>query len=327
MNRRIFVVQCLAALATPHGGFAQSPKKMPRIGYLLAVPLVDPPSPERVAFVDGLKQFGYVDGQSIVIDYRSAAGNYDLLADLVAELVDLKVDVIAVSGYQATLAAKNATRAVPIVMIAVGDPVGVGLANSLARPGGNVTGLTLSLSELGGKRVELLKEAVLKLGQVAVLGNLQNAAVREEWHATQAAARALGVSLRSFEVRQAQDLLDAFSVIARRSPTGLIMILDTLMGPYRQLVAKFALDNRIPSITALRDYAEFGGLMSYGPHLPDIYRRAASYVDKILRGARPADLPIEQPTKFELVINLKTAKALGLTIPQSLLLRADKVIQ
>jgi putative ABC transport system substrate-binding protein len=292
----MFVAQCLAALVTPCAGYAQPPKKIPRIGYLLAVSLVDPPSPERVAFVDGLKQFGYVDGQTIVIDYRSAAGNYDLLADLVAELVDLKVDVIVATGYQATLAAKNGTKAVPIVMIAVGDPVGVGLASSLARPGGNVTGLTLSLSELGGKRVELLKDAVPKLGHVAVLGNLPNAAVREEWHATQAAARTLGISLRSFEVKQAQDLLDAFSVMSKRPPAGLIMILDTVMGPYRQLVAKFALDNRIPSIASLHDYAEFGGLMSYGPHLPDIYRRAGGYVDRIVKGARPAELPIEQPT-------------------------------
>ena len=307
--------------------YAQPPKTIPRIGYLLAVPLVEKPSPERIAFIDGLRQLGYRDRQTMIIEYRSAAGNFDLLSDLVAELVELKVNVIAATGFQATLAAKNTTKTVPIVMIAVGDPVGTGLVSSLARPGGNVTGLTLSFPELGGKRVELLKEVVPRLGQVAVVWNPQNAATTAEWKEMHVAARTLGVSLKSFEVRQAQDLLNAFSAIAKHRPSGLITILDTLVGPYRQLIATFALENRLPSILSLRDYAESGGLMSYGPSLPEIYRRAASYVDKILQGAKPADLPIEQPTKFELVINLKTAKVLGLTIPPSILVRADEIIQ
>jgi putative ABC transport system substrate-binding protein len=327
MNRRRFVAQGLAAIAIPCVGYAQPPKTIPRIGYLLAVPLVEKPSPERSAFIDGLRQLGYRDRQTIIIEYRSAAGNFDLLSDLVAELVELKVNVIAATGFQATLAAKNATKTVPIVMIAVGDPVGTGLVSSLARPGGNVTGLTLSFPELGGKRVELLKEVVPRLGQVAVVWNPQNSATTAEWKEMHAAARTLGVSLKSFEVRQAQDLLNAFSAISKHRPSGLITILDTLVGPYRQLIATFALENRLPSILSLRDYAESGGLMSYGPSLPEIYRRAASYVDKILQGAKPADLPIEQPTKLELVINLKTAKALGLTIPHSVLIRADEIIQ
>jgi putative ABC transport system substrate-binding protein len=327
MNRRRFVAHGLAAIAIPCVGYAQPPKTIPRIGYLLAVPLVEKPSPERSAFIDGLRQLGYRDRQTIIIEYRSAAGNFDLLSDLVAELVELKVNVIAATGFQATLAAKNATKTVPIVMIAVGDPVGTGLVSSLARPGGNVTGLTLSFPELGGKRVELLKEVVPRLGQVAVVWNPQNSATTAEWKEMHAAARTLGVSLKSFEVRQAQDLLNAFSAISKHRPSGLITILDTLVGPYRQLIATFALENRLPSILSLRDYAESGGLMSYGPSLPEIYRRAASYVDKILQGAKPADLPIEQPTKLELVINLKTAKALGLTIPHSVLIRADEIIQ
>ena len=327
MNRRRFVAHGLAAIPIPCVGYAQPPKTIPRIGYLLAVPLVEKPSPERIAFIDGLRQLGYRDRQTIIIEYRSAAGNFDLLSDLVAELVDLKVNVIAATGFQATLAAKNMTKTVPIVMIAVGDPVGTGLVSSLARPGGNVTGLTLSFPELGGKRVELLKEVVPRLGQVAVVWNPQNAATTAEWKEMHVAARTLGVSLKSFEVGQAQDLLNAFSAISKHRPSGLITILDTLVGPYRQLIATFALENRLPSILSLRDYAESGGLMSYGPSLPEIYRRAASYVDKILQGAKPADLPIEQPTKFELVINLKTAKVLGLTIPPSILVRADEIIQ
>jgi putative tryptophan/tyrosine transport system substrate-binding protein len=327
MNRRRFVAHGLAAIPIPCVGYAQPPKTIPRIGYLLAVPLVEKPSPERIAFIDGLRQLGYRDRQTIIIEYRSAAGNFDLLSDLVAELVDLKVNVIAATGFQATLAAKNTTKTVPIVMIAVGDPVGTGLVSSLARPGGNVTGLTLSFPELGGKRVELLKEVVPRLGQVAVVWNPQNAATTAEWKEMHVAARTLGVSLKSFEVGQAQDLLNAFSAISKHRPSGLITILDTLVGPYRQLIATFALENRLPSILSLRDYAESGGLMSYGPSLPEIYRRAASYVDKILQGAKPADLPIEQPTKFELVINLKTAKVLGLTIPPSILVRADEIIQ
>ena len=327
VDRRTFIANGLAVILGAGIGHAQPAKPIPRIGYLLSVPLAEIPSPERAAFIDGLRQLGYVDRQTIVIEYRSAGGNFELLEDVAAELVKLNVDLIAATGFQATLAAKNTTKTVPIVMIAVGDPVGAGLVENLAKPGGNVTGLTLSFPELGGKRVELLKEAVPKLTRVAVVWNSQNAANIAEWKVMQSAARALGVALESFSVRQSSDLLNAFTAIPRYRPGGLVTILDSLIGPYRQLIAKFAQEQRIPSILSLRDYAEFGGLMSYGPSLPEIYRRAATYVDKLLKGARPGDLPIEQPTKFELVINLKAARALNLAIPRTLLLRADQVIE
>ena len=329
MDRRTFVAQSLALIAaSPRVAFAQGrPIQPPRIGYLLTVPLSEKPSADRMAFLEGLRHLGYVDGQSIVIEYRAAAGNLELLPDLAAELVDLNVGVIVASGLQAVLADKQATKTTPIVMVAAVDPVATGLVASLARPGGNISGLTLSLPELGGKRVELLKEVSPRVSRIAVLWNRENPATTAEWKEIQAAAHALGVTLQPFDVKQAQDLLDAFSDMSRRRPGALVIILDTLVAPYRQLIAQFTLNNRVPSILALRDYAESGGLMSYGPSLPDLYRRAASYVDRLLKGARPSDLPIEQPTKFELVINLKTAKALSLTIPPSLLLRADQVIE
>jgi len=329
MDRRTFVAYSVALIApSPRVAFAQGRQiQPPRIGYLLTVPLAEKPSAERVAFLEGLRDLGYVDGQSIVIEYRAAAGNLELLPDLAAELVDLNVAVIVPLGLQAVLAAKQATKTIPIVMVAAVDPVATGLVASLARPAGNITGLTHSLPELGGKRVELLKEVSPRVSRVAVLSNRDNPATAAEWKEIQAAARALGVTLQPFDVKQAQDLLDAFSEMSRRRPGALVIILDTLVAPYRQLIAEFTLNNRVPSILALRDYAESGGLLSYGPSLPDLYRRAAGYVDRLLKGARPSDLPIEQPTKFEMVINLKTAKALGLTIPQSLLLRADQVIQ
>ena len=327
MDRRAFIAHGLAVILGSGVGYAQPLKSAPRVGYLVAVPLAETPSLERVAFIDGLRQLGYVDRQTINIEHRSAGGNFELLDDLAAELVKLNVDIIAATGFQATLAAKNTTKTVPIVMIAVGDPVGAGLVQNLAKPGGNVTGLTLSFPELGGKRVELLKEAVPRLNRVAVVWNSQNVANIEEWKVIQSAARTLGVALESFSIGQASDLLNAFTTIPKYRPGGLITILDSLIGPYRQMIAKFALEQRIPSVLSLRDYAEFGGLMSYGPSLPEIYRRAATYVDKLLKGAKPGDLPIEQPTKFELVINLKTAKALGLSVPKTILLRADQVLE
>jgi putative tryptophan/tyrosine transport system substrate-binding protein len=221
----------------------------------------------------------------------------------------------------------GAETVVPIVMVAVVDPVATGLVADLARPGGNVTGLTLSHPETGGKRLELLKEVSPRASRIAVLSNRDNPATLAEWREIQAAARYLGVALQPFDVKHAQDLLNAFSDMTRRRPGALLTVLDTIIAPYRRLIAEFAGNNRVPSILAMRDYAEWGGLLSYGPSLPELYRRAASYVDRLLKGTRPSDLPIERPTKFELVVNLKTARAVGLTIPHSLLIRADQVIQ
>ena len=324
VNRRTVMAGIFLAVA-PRFAFAQA--KVPRIGYLLTVPLADKPTAERTAFLEGLRNLGYIDGKNISVQYRAAAGNLELLPDLAAELVALNVDVIVVSGFQAVHAAKQATKTVPIVMIAAVDPVATGLVASLARPGENVTGLTLSHPETGGKRLELLREVSPSASRIAVLSNRDNPATAAEWREIQTASRSLGVTLQLFNVQQAQDLLNAFSEMTRRRPGALLVVLDTIIAPYRQLIAEFAINNRVPSILALRDYAEAGGLLSYGPSFPELYRRAASYVDRVLKGTRPSDLPIERPTKFELVINLKTAKALGLAIPHSMLLRADHLIE
>jgi putative tryptophan/tyrosine transport system substrate-binding protein len=326
MDRRRFLVTSLAgALAAPR--FAHAQAKIPSIGYLLTVPLADKPSAERIAFLEGLRELGYVDGHSITVQYRAAAGNLELLPDLAAELVDLNVALIVVTGFQAVQATKQATRTVPIVMVAAVDPVATGLVASLARPGGNITGLTLNHPETGGKRLELLRGVSPRVSRIAVLSNRDNPATTAEWKEIQAAARALGVTLQLFDIKQAQHLLNAFSEMTRQRPDALLIVMDTIIAPYRQLIAEFTANNRVPSIMALRDYAEGGGLMSYGPSLPELYRRAATYVDRLLKGAKPSDLPIERPTTFELVINLKTAKTLGLTIPPSLLARADQVIE
>ncbi len=305
---------------------AQHPGKVPRIGYLVLPPLADPPSAERAAFVDGLKELGYVVGQSIIIEYRSAAWNRELLPELAAELVELKVDVIvAIPG--AVEAARDATKTIPIVVPSLSDPVENGLVASLARPGGNLTGSGGRTADLSGKRLELLKEAFPKLSRVAVLWNPANQGAMHEWKGTQSAARLLGVTLESLEVRDPNDMPKAFAAITHRRINALMTFLSPLTTAYRPIIVEFALKQRLPTMFEVKADIEAGGLISYARSLSEQFRRAAIYVDKILKGAKPGDLPIEQPTKFELVINLKTAKALGLTIPQTLLLRADQVIE
>jgi len=305
---------------------AQQASKIPRIGYLVLAPLVDPPSAERAAFVDGLRGLGYIAGRNIIIEYRSAAWSRELLSRLAAELVELGVDLILAAGPQATQAAREATQTIPIVMIA-GGPVESGLVASLARPGGNITGFSANMPELGGKRLELLHEAVARVSRVAVIWNPGNPTAASEWKATQAAARTLGMKLESVEVRGADEFSAVLSKMSQHRPPAVVMIDDTLTTTYREIFAEFALKTRLPAIMASRAFAESGGLMSYGTTTSDLFRRAAGQVDRILKGAKPADLPVEQPTKFELVINLKTAKALGLTIPQSILVRADEIIK
>jgi len=241
--------------------------------------------------------------------------------------VRLKVDVIVTGGGGALPdAARQASKTIPIVVAASADPVGIGLVASLARPGGNITGTSLMAPELGSKRLELLKEAVPRISRVAVLWHPRGAG-RLEWQQTEAAARRLGVALQSYEVRNADDLARALEGMSRQRPDAVIMFFDPLTSGYRVIISDFALKNRLPTIFGAREFAAAGGLMSYGPNIPELFRRAAVYVDKILKGAKPGDLPIEQPTKFELIVNLKTAKALGLTIPPSVLIRADQVVQ
>ena len=316
-----FVVVCAL------GAEAQrSADKVPRIGYLVLSPLAEPPSAERAAFLDGLRELGYLPGRNIVIEYRSAAWNRELLPDLAAELVALKVDVIvAVPG--AAEAARDSTKTIPIIVPALGDPVEEGFVKSHARPGGNITGPGWSPAELTGKRLELLKEAIPKLSRVAVLWNPTNQGGPRQWQETQSAARKLRVTLQSLEVRDPNDVPKAFSTMTQKRPDALIIVTSALTTAYRPIIIELANRQRIPTMFAVKADVEAGGLISYAPSLSDSFRGAARYVDKVLNGANPGDLPIEDPTKFELVINLKTAKALKLEIPKTLLLQADQVIE
>jgi putative tryptophan/tyrosine transport system substrate-binding protein len=314
----------LLALALPTQ--AQQPKKVPRIGVMwLYSP--DIASPFSEAFRQGLRGLGYIEGQNIALEERWAEGRYDRLPSLAAELVRLNVDIIVTASTQAAQAGQQATRSIPIVMTVVSDPVESGLVGSLARPGGNVTGLSLMHPDLSGKRLELLKEVIPKLSRVAVLSNLSNPIIPPLLRETEAAARALGVQLQVVEVRGPTELDSAFSVITRDRAGALVVLPDGIFQNERRRIAALAAKGRLPAMYAWREAVDAGGLMAYGASLPDIFRRAAVYVDKILKGTKPADLPVEQPTKFELVINLNAAKQIGLTIRPNVLARADKVIK
>jgi putative ABC transport system substrate-binding protein len=313
----IFLTQLLSA--------AQKPAQVPPIGYLSAGP--SGPSPNIEAFRQGLRALGYAEGQTIAIEYRYAAGRDDRLADLAAELVRLKVELIVTDSSPAARAARQASKTIPIVMAASGDPIGTGLIASLARPGGNITGLSHLSPELSGKRLELLKEAFPKASRVAVLWNVANPDKTSDFRVTEAAARALGVQLQSLEVRGLNDFDKAFTAATSKRAQALITLSDPLTGSRGKRILDFALKNRLPAMYGEKGFVEAGGLMSYG-HIPaDSHRRAATYVDKILKGTKPADLPVEQPMKFEFIINLKAAKQIGVTIPPNVLVRADKVIR
>ena len=314
-------------LAAPRIAEAQPAGKVYRVGYLTAGSVTANP---RVleAFRQGLRDLGWVEGQNIVIEYRSAEGRFDRLPDLAAELVRLKVGVIVAAPTPAAMAAKNATGTVPIVGVSLTEPVGLGLIASLARPGGNVTGVSYSVgTDIFGKDLELLKEAVPKVRRIAVLSNPDSPAQPLTISNIKSAARSLGLQLLLLEARAPGDFDGAFAAMARERVGALFVVTDPMFIPHRTRLTDLAAKNRLPSMFTQRADVEAGGLMSYGPNFADMYRRAATYVDKILRGAKPADLPVEQPTKFELVINLKTAKALGLTIPPALVGRGDEVIQ
>jgi putative ABC transport system substrate-binding protein len=312
----------LTLLAAPLGIAAQSTGKIARIGYLSPLtPGAD--TAHREAFRQGLRTLGYVEGQNAVIEARYADGRFDRLPDLAAEIVRLPVDVIVAAPTPAIRAAQQATRTIPIVMAFSGDPVGDGFVAKLARPGGNITGHSATVAEMAVKRVEFLKAIVPKLSHVSyiVSPEVTRRAVTE----TEAAARTLGLQVSTIPVRDSSEVDRAFSTMHRTSVNGLVVTL-TLPHHWRQIV-DLALKNGLPTVSGAREFVEAGGLMAYGPHFPDLFRRAATYVDRILKGAKPADLPVEQPTKFELVIGLKTAKALGLAIPPSVLARADEVME
>ena len=327
MRRRDFLTAlCVAVVAVPLACAAQDARQLPRIGFLgnstatLEANLVRP-------FQEGLRDLGYVEGRNILIEYRWAEGSYERFPSLINELLAMKVDVIVAAGTPAALAVKRATTSIPLVMVAVGDPVGTGLVASLRRPGGNATGLTSIAPELEGKRLELLREILPKISRIAVLWNPANAYQITSEKEVQAAARVLHISLISLPVSSPEELRNAFAVIPREHAEAVIVLADRIFLHNRERIAEFATRNRLPGMNAYRELVEAGGLISFGPSYAAMHRQAATYVDKILKGAKASELPIEQPAKFELVINLKAAKAIGLTIPQSLLLRADDVIQ
>jgi ABC-type uncharacterized transport system substrate-binding protein len=327
MRRRKFITLLGGAAAGwPLAAPGQQQAKVPQIGFLgnstaaLEADLVGP-------FRDGLRDLGYEEGRNIVIEYRWAEGKYDRFPALIAELVALKVDVIVTAGTPAALAVKTATTSIPLVMVAVGDPVGTGLVASFARPGGNNTGLTSLAPELEGKRLELLREVVPKLSYIAVLWNPANAYMVTTEKEVQAAAKVLHMKVLSLGVRTPEELDTALATVLKEQPGALNVLADRLFLHNRARIVDFAAQHRLPGVHAYRELVVAGGLMSYGPSYADMHRRAAIYVDKILKGAKPADLPVQAPTKFELVINLKTAKALGLAVPPTLVALADEVIE
>jgi putative ABC transport system substrate-binding protein len=316
----------LALVSTPGPGAAQQPAKVPRVGLL---------TPSSVSYdwtlaVRWLDELGYVDGRNIAFESRSAAGRDDRLPELAAELVRLKVDVIVTAGTPGIRAARQATATIPIVMIANQDPVAAGFVASLARPGGNITGVAVGVPELAAKRLELLRDAVPRLARVAVLWNPRDPDLQAEWQATRAAARALGLEVQPVEVRSRDDLEGAFAGPVVKRSGGMVVLADSVTWSQAKQIGVLAARQRVPVVYPQRwfvDVFDHGGLMSYGPSHLDISRRAAAYVDRILKGARPAELPVERPSTYELVVNLRAARAIGLSLPQSLLVRADRVVE
>ena len=326
MTKRRTFLGCVAGglLVGPTAAFAQQSGKVYRIGILEAIPAA-----QNAANLDalrkGLRVLGYVEGRNLVIEYRSADGRAERFPDLASELVRLKVDLIVTRGTPAAKAAKEATEAIPVVMATMGDPRAI--VASFARPGGNITGVTTFSTELTAKRIELLKELNPNLSRVALLHNMSNPAAPPEWEETKTAARALGLQVDLLDVRNQDDLSRAFGLAIRQRVDALLIGADGLTQMHQKTIIDMVARHRLPSAYPGREFVEAGGLIAYAVNYPDLYFRLASFVDRIVKGAKPADLPVEQPTKFELAINLKTAKALGLTIPRSLLLRANEVIQ
>jgi putative tryptophan/tyrosine transport system substrate-binding protein len=329
-NRRkwVGIVAVLAAIAICGAmAEAQRPKKVWRIGFLSSVSR-EQSAHLYAAFLEGLRDRGYIEGQNIIIESRWAEGKLEQLENLAAELVHLKVDLIVSTGGTVTaVAAKAATSTIPIVFTAGGDLVKVGLIESLARPGGNLTGLSLLTVELGAKRLELLRETLPKIHRVAVLGNPNNPAQKSMLKETQAAAKVMGLELQILEARGPEDFESVFSMMKKERASALLVLTDAMLYAERQKLVELAANTRIPAIYEFKEFVEIGGLMSYGTNIKDVYRRLAMYIDKIFKGAKPGDLPVEQPTNLDFYINLKTAKQIGLTIPPIVLTRADKVIR
>ncbi len=320
------VTLILSLLTAPLTSTAQQAAKVPRLGLL--IPGSSSAFAPRIeAFRYGLRDLGYVEGRNITMEYRFAEGQDDRLPALVAELIRLQVDIIVTDGEAAIRAAQHATTTIPIVMAVSGDPVGIGHVASLARPGGNITGLSFMQPEVSGKRLELLQEAVPKLSHVAVLWDPANPSSTLGFKETQTAAHALGLPLQSLEVRGPDEFDQAFAAMTSEHADALVVLSNPLFFEHRRQLAELAVKHRLPAIFLFREYVEAGGLMAYGANLNAMYRRAAYYVDRILKGTKPADLPVEQPMKLELVLNLKTAQALGITLPPSILFQADEVLK
>jgi putative ABC transport system substrate-binding protein len=323
---RLLSAIATVVLATGPASLAQAQEKIAHVGFLgnstaaLEANLIGP-------FREGLRDLGYVEGRNVLIEYRWAEGKYERFPALIAELIAQKVDVIVTAGTPATLAVKKGTTSVPIVMIAVGDPVGTGIIASLRKPGGNITGLTSISPELDGKRLELLREVIPAISHVAVLWNSASPLQVVGERRTQAAAQVLGIEVLSMGARTEEGLEAVLATIAKKQPGALLVLADRLFLHHRQRIMHFAAQHRLPGVYAYRELVEAGGLMSYGPSYAGMHRRAAYFIDRILKGTKPADLPVERPATFELVINMKTARTLGLTIPQSVLLRATELIQ
>jgi len=328
MDRRAFLATMTGSLlAAPLAAEGQQMASRPRIGWLGTSSPSDPRAARYLsAFQQGLRELGYVEGQNIAIEFRWAEGKYDRLAGLAAELVRLTVNVLMAGTQAAIQAAKHATETIPIVMVA-SDPVAAGFVVSLARPGGNITGVSMMSAEVIGKQLEMLKEVVPRVSRVALLGNPTNPGNAQWVRDAQDAARALSVRLQPLEARDPSEIDNAFTEMTREQAGAVVILNDTMLSDNRIRIADHAVRRRLPTVFGLSEYAEVGGLLTYEADRADRWRRAATFVDKILKGAKPGDLPVEQPTKFELIINLKTAKALGLTIPPSLLQRADQVIE
>jgi putative ABC transport system substrate-binding protein len=325
VNRRTFISGLAGSAAWPLAARAQQPAKLPTIG-LLGATAPAAASQRTAAFLQRLRELGWVESRNVAIEFRWAEGRTERFAEIAAELVQLKVDVIVTSGAGPVMAAKQATSTIPIVFTVASDPVGTGLVASLARPGGNVTGLSYQGPDLGAKRVELLREVIPGLRRLAIMVNSNAAGAMQEMREVLAAAGSLGLEVTTLDVRQAEDIAPAFASLEGRAQA-LLICADPLVNAYRMRIIALALGTGLPTIFGERENVETGGLMSYGPAIPDLFRRAAEHVDKILRGVKTADIPVEQPTKFELIINLKTAKALNIRIPESFLVRADEVIE
>ena len=326
MRRRTFITLVTGAAALPLAARAQQAGKVWRVGMLdttsaaLNVKNID-------AFRAGMRALGYVEGQNLIIDYRSFDGRIERLPQLAAELVKLKCDVLVTRGTPPALAAKRAAGGLPIVMAAIGEPIESGMVESLARPGGNVTGLSAFVTQLTQKRIELLKELAPGINRIGALDNITNLSVPAQWDETKLAAQTLGLEALMFDVRKPDDIAPSFEAMIAKQVNALAVGNDSAVIASREQITGLAARHKIPAIYASREYVDVGGLIAYAAHYPDLYRRAATYVDKIFKGAKPADLPVEQPTKLEIVINLKAAKVLGLDVPPTLLARADEVIE